>query len=57
MVAIQTDTPKPLGASSAKYGACEVCHQHVSDVHILRLTTAPMDHLFGHKACLEGAKA
>ena len=46
-------TPKPLGASSAKYGACEVCHQHAGDVFILRTATIPMNHVFGHEKCLK----
>ncbi len=51
-----------LRESSAKYGNCDVCHKHVSEVFIQRETReyAP-DHwthegchtLFGHKECLE----
>ena len=48
--------PKPLGASSAKYGPCDVCQKSAGDVYILRLKTVPMDHLFGHQACLQGVQ-
>jgi hypothetical protein len=41
--------PRSLGASSVKYGACEVCGQPVADVHILRIGN---DSLFGHEDCL-----
>jgi hypothetical protein len=54
------------GASSAKYGVCEVCGEHASEVFIqsetqlfdlhgaIRETHFGCRTLFGHKACLEG---
>jgi hypothetical protein len=47
--------PKNLRDSSAKYGACEVCGSHVSEMH-LRTLDRGYD-AFGHRECLLGATA
>lgn len=42
---------KSLKASSAKYGPCEICNQHASEVHIRAIGES---HVFGHAVCVEG---
>lgn len=51
---------KSLRASSAKYGACEVCGAWAADVSI-QVETLGGSHygcttLFGHEECLRGAR-
>lgn len=43
--------PKSTGASSRKYGACEVCGKDASEVFIVRVNN---DCAFGHENCLKG---
>jgi hypothetical protein len=51
-----------LEASSAKFGPCEVCGEHVSDVHRQAEEYAVGDtwrdgrDLFGHLECLEASR-
>lgn len=60
---------KSLGASSAKFGPCEVCAKHVADVLLqtegtcyleddgtLQTTYYGCRDLFGHEACLRSAR-
>ena len=42
---------KSLRASSAKYGPCEACGEHVSEVHMLCLPNGRS--AFGHRGCVE----
>ncbi|MEN6546604.1 MAG: hypothetical protein ABFE07_11215 [Armatimonadia bacterium] len=42
-----------LGASSVKYGPCEVCGEHVSEMWIR--SNGSNDQVFGHRECLEKA--
>lgn len=42
---------RSTGLSSERYGDCEVCEEHVSDVHIMT-TDGGVSHVFGHKKCL-----
>ena len=44
-------TLRSLGASSAKYGACEVCSGHCSEVWLL--SDGRHTQTFGHRECLE----
>jgi hypothetical protein len=39
------------GYSSARYGACEVCHEHVADVWI-GTGDDGYTHVFGHESCV-----
>jgi hypothetical protein len=55
---------KAIGASSARYGNCEVCQKHVSDVYLQTHETSYRNPItgatgwqyagdaFGHEACL-----
>lgn len=48
-------TVRSTGYSSARYGVCEVCCKHVSDVFVRRLgAVCGWDVAFGHEACLSG---
>ena len=40
---------KTTGASSEKYGVCEVCGKHASEVFFL---TDKNNYMYGHKECL-----
>lgn len=44
---------KSTGYSSARYGVCEVCGEHASDVHTRRVGTVAEGLTFGHRNCLE----
>jgi hypothetical protein len=44
-------TYRCLSASSAKYGPCEVCHGHVSEMWIR--SDGRNEQTFGHRECLE----
>ena len=62
-------TVRSLGASSVRYGACEICGEHVSDVHVqtvLRRHSVDGEDRFtyhnapgiqfGHRTCLLRAR-
>lgn len=42
-------TIKSTKRSSGRYGPCEVCGRHASEVYIRRIGA---NHVFGHKNCL-----
>ena len=45
--------------NSARYGPCEVCHKHCSEVFLqahLKTTGAYVSSAFGHRECLEGIR-
>ena len=42
---------KTTGHSSQKYGPCEVCGAHASDVH-LRALHGKRSYVFGHEGCI-----
>ena len=44
---------RALGASSAKYGPCEVCGQHVAEMWI---RSDGREQAFGHEACVRKAE-
>lgn len=48
------DYIKSTGFSSERYGVCEVCEKHVSEVWLRRIGTRSA---FGHRECISGDKA
>ena len=45
---------KPLGASSEKYGKCEVCGSFAESMNLVRLNES--EYKFGHRDCLNEYK-